>query len=75
MNNKFTLETDPSVVGLGAVQMQKKQTIAFISRKLYKREENYLITENEMLASIWATENLIYFLKGKKFILITGHKL
>ena len=71
---KFTLETDASDIGLGAVLKQEGSVIAYISRVLKGAEVNYSITEKETLAAIWAMEKLEYWLVGREFVLVSGHK-
>lgn len=73
MEEFFELEIDASNIGLGAVLMQKGTAIAYGSRVLNKAEQNYGITEKEVLAALWAMEKFQYYLKGKKFLLITDH--
>ncbi|GFX79285.1 retrovirus-related Pol polyprotein from transposon 17.6 [Trichonephila clavipes] len=51
---QFNLFTDASGVGMGAVFNQNPRTIAFASRTLNKAERNYIVTERECLAVIWA---------------------
>ena len=70
----YELETDASNIGIGAVLMQNGKPVVYISRCLTKAEQNYSITEKEVLASLWAMEKLQYYLFGKPFILITDHK-
>ncbi|KAG0439770.1 Retrovirus-related Pol polyprotein from transposon 17.6 [Dictyocoela muelleri] len=74
MNKKFTLETDASDCGLGAVLIQENVPVAYLSRVLSKSEMKYGITEKETLAALWAMEKLKYYLMGNKFTLITDHK-
>ena len=55
----FILETDASIVGLGAVlsQMQPDGTVhpmAYASRSVNKHEKNYGISELETLGLVWA---------------------
>ncbi|XP_046810940.1 uncharacterized protein LOC124420803 [Lucilia cuprina] len=58
----FNLTTDASNTALGAVLSQgeigKDRPIAYISRSLNKTEENYATNEKEMLAIVWALDNL-----------------
>lgn len=74
MTGEFSLEADASNVGLGAVLRQDGKPVAYISRALTKAEQNYSITEREVLASLWAMEKLKFYLHGKEFTLISDHK-
>ncbi|KAG0438726.1 Retrovirus-related Pol polyprotein from transposon [Dictyocoela muelleri] len=74
MNDKFILETDASLIGIGAVLKQGDNTIAYISRVLKCGEKNYTVMERETLAALWAMEKLEFYLIGKKFTLISDHK-
>lgn len=71
---RFTLETDASDIGIGAVLKQKNKPVAYISRLLKKAERNYTITEREALAALWAMEKFSNWLTGKEFDLITDHQ-
>ena len=56
---KFIMETDESILGLGAILSQyqsdeKLHPVAFTSRALSASEKNYSITELETLAVVWA---------------------
>lgn len=77
-NLPFTVQTDASGVGLGAVLLQgegeNQLPIQFISRKLFPRETRYSTIEKEALAIKWALDTLKYYLIGKDFVLETDHR-
>ena len=55
----FTLQTDASNHGLGAVLLQadchgQEKAVAFISRSLTPAERNYSTTEKEVHAIVWS---------------------
>jgi hypothetical protein len=65
----FTLETDASVKGLGAVLFQRQEDgklhqVSYASRALSKAEENYAITELETLAVVWAISHFHHLVYG-----------
>lgn len=75
----FNLTTDASNYAIGAVLSQDftgtDRPIAFISRSLKKAEENYATNEKEMLAIVWALDNLRSYLYGaKKVKIYTDHQ-
>lgn len=74
----FTLQTDASGVGLGAVLLQEEKgdwrPVVFLSRKLLDRETRYSTVEKECLAMKWAIDSLRYYLLGRHFILETDHR-
>ena len=55
---KFTLRTDASNIGFGAVLSQEDHPCCFISRTLNGAEQNYSTTEKALLAIVWATQRL-----------------
>ncbi|CAF4423188.1 unnamed protein product [Rotaria socialis] len=74
----FTLSTDASRLGLGAVLKQmtrdgKLKIIYYLSRVLSKSESRYSTTELEALAMIWAVVKLRSYLLGKDFTVETDH--
>ncbi|XP_047219374.1 uncharacterized protein LOC124867136 [Girardinichthys multiradiatus] len=74
----FTLQTDVSGVGLGAVLLQEDhgemKPLVFLSRKRLDRETRYSTVEKEFLAMKWAIESLRYYLLGRHFFLETDHR-
>ena len=74
----FTVQTDASGVGLGAVLLQgevgEQKPVVYLSRKLFPRELRYSTVEKECLALKWAVDSLKYYLMGKDFILETDHR-
>lgn len=73
----FTLQTDASSYGLGAVLSQQfedgEKVIAYLSRSLTKQEQKLTVTEKECLAVIWSVEKLRHYLEGVHFKIITDH--
>ena len=76
----FTIRTDASNSGLGAVLLQENEKrpgdfhpVAYASRKLLDREKNYAIVEKECLAVVWGIDKFTRFLFGRNFNLETDH--
>ena len=69
----FTLQTDASDIGLGAVLEQEGKVIAYASRTLTKSECNYSVIQKECLAIIFALKQFRHYLLGRKFQLMTDH--
>ena len=78
MSKTFTLRTDASGQGLGAVLLQecdgKKFPVRYASRKLTKCEQAYATVEKECLAVVWGVQQLQKYLYGKEFVLETDHQ-
>ncbi|GLC38245.1 hypothetical protein PLESTM_000703600 [Pleodorina starrii] len=73
----FTLYTDASILGIGAVLLQERDNalhpVAFESRKLNRHEANYPIHELELLAVVHAVRKFRCYLEGCHFTLCTDH--
>ena len=68
-NKPFTLETDASIQGVGAILSQRQKDtklhpVAYASRALSVQEKRYAITELETLAVIWAMSHFHSYLYG-----------
>ncbi|CAK9801713.1 Retrovirus-related Pol polyprotein from transposon 17.6 [Anthophora quadrimaculata] len=73
-NDAFTLTTDASNEGIGAILSQNGHPCCYISRTLNPPEKNYSTTEKELLAIVWAVKRLRQYLLGRHFIIRTDHQ-
>ena len=78
MEDPFVLETDASILGLGAILSQYQpdgqiHPVAYASRSLNQAERNYGITELETLAVVWAVTHFRAYLYGNKVTVYTDH--
>ncbi len=74
----FTICTDTSALGLGAVLMQcdkrgKNHVIAYASRVLNTAEGNYSVTHLETLAVVWALKHFKDIVLGYLITIYTDH--
>ena len=74
----FTLDTDASSTGIGAVLSQvhddgSERVIAYASRLLSKSEQSYCVTRRELLAVVHVLHYFRPYLLGKGFVLRTDH--
>ena len=77
-NKPFTLHTDASNRGVGAVLSQEDKQgalkpVAFYSRKFLPREQRYTATQQECLAVVNAIKHFEVYLLGNKFTVVTDH--
>jgi hypothetical protein len=75
--SQFILTTDASKLALGAVLSQvqggRERPIAYASRQLNAAERNYITSELEILALIWAVQYFRCYLYGTRVVAITDH--
>jgi len=73
----YTLDTDASDYGLGAVLSQKQdgveRVIAYASRTMTKSERHYETTRKELLAVIFGLKQFRQYLLGRHFVIRTDH--
>ena len=65
---------DASLLGFGAVLMQRNRAIAYASRQLKPHERNYPTHDLELGAVVFALKLWRHYLYGVKFIIYTDHK-
>lgn len=78
-NIKFCIQTDASLIGIGAELFQidqfgERNTIAFASRTLLPAEKNYSITELELLGIIFACQKFRIYILGYPVDVYTDHQ-
>jgi hypothetical protein len=73
----FLLQTDASDSGVGAALLQEHDDgcfpVAYASKKLLKREQNYSVMERECLALVFGVKHFQKYLYGNEFVIQTDH--
>ena len=76
--HQYTLTTDASLTGIGAILTQKQGTedrvIAYASKTLSESQRNYSATKRELVAIVHFTHHFKNYLLGQHFLIITDHR-
>jgi hypothetical protein len=70
----FTVETDASAKGIGAVLQQQGHPIAFVSKALGTKAQGLSTYEKERLAILMAVDYWRHYLQSTPFIILTNQK-
>ena len=73
-NALFEIHTDASKLQIGAVISQKGKPIAFYSREMNSAQQNYTITEKELLSIVETLKEFRNILLGHQITVYTDHK-
>lgn len=72
--NQFTIETDASDFGVGAVLMQDSHPLAFLSKALGPKSRGLSTYEKEFMAILLAVQQWRSYLQFKEFIILTDQR-
>jgi hypothetical protein len=73
-NEPFTLETDASDQGIGAVLMQHGHPISYLSKPLSNKKKVLSTYEKECLSIIMDVDKWRSYLMGQEFVIQTDHR-
>ncbi|MCH81746.1 Ty-3/gypsy retroelement polyprotein [Trifolium medium] len=71
---QFIVETDASGKGIGAVLMQNRHPIAYISKSLGPRQQALSVYERELLAIVYAVQKWGSYLSHAPFVIKTDQR-
>jgi hypothetical protein len=70
----FQIHTDACKTQIGAVISQNGKPIAFYSRKMNSAQQNYAVTEKELLSIVATLKEFRNILLGQQITVFTDHK-
>ena len=74
----YTLTTDASSFGIGAIISQRQQggerVIAYASKTISKSQRNFSPTKRELFAIVYFTQHFRNYHMGQKFLIVTDHR-
>lgn len=73
-SKSFTIETDASALGIGAVLMQEGHPVAYLSKVLGPRAQALSTYEKECLALIMVVTKWKQYLQHKEFYILTDQR-